>query len=196
MTFSTGYYNGPIGGVRPAKPPRADTVVSGCYFPFACPYDMVSVFRGNGDGTFQAPLSFFPGSNNGVGSTAIATGDFDGDGTTDLVIPNVSGTIGVFLNNGDGTFGTGKNPSVNFNPGGVVVTDLNGDGKPDIVLSGYNTVAVLLGNGDGTFATPVIYSEIVGYGGGIAAADMNGDGKADIVLAPSGQFSSRPPRKW
>lgn len=185
VTFSYGFFDGSLGGVRPGKPQQGE-IAHICNFFSACPPDMVSVFIGNGDGTFQPAPNFYLAGNARLGTTAIAAGDLNGDGRTDLVIPNTNGAVGVFLSNGDGTFRTGASLQLDFSPNGVVVTDLNGDGKQDIVLSGGNAVAVLLGNGDGTFAAPIFDTQASGSGG-IAAADMNGDGNTDIVLTSYGK---------
>src|ERR1019366_9157671 len=83
----------------------------------------------------------------------------------------------VLLGNGDGTFQT----AMGYGSGGyiarsVAVADVNGDGKPDLLVGNFcakslvgcnnepddGTVGVLLGNGDGTFQTAVTY----GSGGG------------------------------
>jgi Bacterial Ig-like domain (group 3)/FG-GAP-like repeat len=76
----------------------------------------------------------------------------------------------------------------------VAVADVNGDGKPDLVVAngcltpsncGYSEgeISVLLGNGDGTFQTAVTYPT---YGLGsysLVVADLNGDGHPDVVVA-------------
>ena len=72
----------------------------------------------------------------------------------------------------------------------VKVGDVNGDGKPDIVIANRyeSTVTVLPGNGNGTFGAKAEYA--VGSFGtqprSIAIGDLNGDGKADILTANQG----------
>jgi hypothetical protein len=78
-------------------------------------------------------------------------------------------------------------------PGAVIATDLNGDGKPDLVVAntGSNSLTVLLNNGAGGFAAlpPIDISQAILNGAvlqSIVAADLNGDGKTDpIVTAAS-----------
>jgi hypothetical protein len=78
-------------------------------------------------------------------------------------------------------------PAVTYASGGydpsVAVADVNGDGKPDLIVSDYNTgVDVLLGNGDGTFHPAVTYATQDSVMS-VAVADVNGDGKPDIAVA-------------
>jgi len=69
-------------------------------------------------------------------------------------------------------------------PGSVAIGELNGDGKPDLVVAGARGVTLLLGLGDGRFRVapgspiqvPHIPSEMV-------LGDFTGDGKLDLVLA-------------
>ena len=69
------------------------------------------------------------------------------------------------------------------------ISDLNGDGKPDL-LAGNGSVAVLLGNGDGTFQAAVTYSfgETVSP---IVVADVNADGAPDVIGDDSGHKAVR-----
>ena len=119
--------------------------------------------------------------------------DVNGDGHLDLVVAYWNeGSVGVLLGKGDGTF----QPVVKYNSGGtgapsVAVADVNGDGKPDIVvLNAWNqegTVGVLLGNGDGTFQPPVTYDTgQYSIPQSVAVGDLNGDGHPDIVVANFG----------
>lgn len=170
----------------------------------------VGVLLGNGDGTFQTAVTYDSG---GHGAVSVAVADVNADGKLDLLVANgcgsgdvncandTQGNVGVLLGNGDGTFQT----AATYGSGGyqafsVAVADVNGDGKPDMVVSnncgaykpgsdcssgGLGTVGVLLGNGGGTFQPAVTY----GSGGyrpnSVALADVNGDGKADLVVVNS-----------
>jgi hypothetical protein len=158
----------------------------------------VGVLLGNGDGTFLAAVNYGSG---GLLADSIAVADVNGDGKPDLLVANEcgalddngfcsgSGIVGVLLGNGDGTF----QPAVSYDSGGggaysVAVADVNGDGKPDLIVASIESVAVLLGNGDGTFQPAVSYSySPPGYGGySVAVADVNGDGKLDLIVAIEG----------
>jgi hypothetical protein len=143
----------------------------------------VSVFLGNGDGTFQTAINAPAGTN----PFAIAVGDFNFDGTLDLAVANFTGdsNISVLLGNGDGTFKLPVTYTADKGPRAIAVADLNGDGKLDIVTgNSYGSdVTVLLGNGDGTFHSGVNYLITPGATpSALAIADVTGDGIADLVV--------------
>ncbi len=145
----------------------------------SCPY--VSIFLGNGDGTFQStPINTTPLYS----PAAIGIGDFNRDGKLDLAVAEQFGTISqveILLGNGDGTFSAGRVYKVGAEPMSIAVADFRGNGKLDLAVA---TLAdgtdILLGNGDGTFHlsggsdTPDAVDVI--------AADLNGDGKVDLAV--------------
>src|SRR6266851_2435330 len=104
----------------------------------------VSVFLGNGDGTFQAARNFNAGST----PSSVAVGDFNGDGWQDLVLAAETEVVVVLLGNGDGTFGGAQWFGAGLAPFSVVVGDFNGDMRPDLAVANQNSnsVSVLINN--------------------------------------------------
>src|SRR5262249_230702 len=108
---------------------------------------------------------------------------FNGDGKLDVVL----GAAAVYLlrGNGDGILQTAT--TITGGTGPVVVGDLNGDGRLDLVTispySGFVPLNVTLGNGDGTFQASQYFDPADSGPYQVALADVNGDGKLDIVTA-------------
>ncbi|HLJ49942.1 MAG TPA: FG-GAP-like repeat-containing protein [Bryobacteraceae bacterium] len=146
------------------------------------------------NGQFRSPVNY--SLQSGLQAVSVATGDLNGDGHNDVVaastnIGSSGGNVEVAFGRGDGTLGAqasytlgGSPGGFGAAPGGIVVADFNGDGKPD-VAAGYTgttgSIAVLLNRGTGALMPPVNYSL-----GGLSAShmvtgDFNGDGKPDLA---------------
>ncbi len=103
----------------------------------------VGILMGNGDGTFQAATTY---STGGTWPQSIAVGDFFGDGNLDVVVDNHdSGTLSFFAGDGTGNFAAPvvvSTSSVGSTPEGLVASDVNGGGKPDVVVAFADTAMV------------------------------------------------------
>ena len=146
----------------------------------------ISVLANNGAGAFPAHTEYATLAN----LHRVTVADINGDGKLDILTANNNGTISVLLNTTSGstiTLATHTDYTVGNNPQGIVATDLNGDGKPDVVVANYgdNTISVLLNNGAGSLLSKVNYN--VGLQPlGLKVVDVNGDDKKDIVVANYG----------
>jgi hypothetical protein len=98
----------------------------------------LTLYLGNGDGTFQAPRSIGQIDNLYIFDMAVA--DLNKDGNLDLIVAvsntdQTNGGVEIFYGNGDGTFSAPLNIVTEYGPTSFAVGDLNGDGWPDIAVS-------------------------------------------------------------
>ena len=141
------------------------------------------VYLGNGDGTFHLSQTYE------FGGIIRLAGDFNGDGKLDLVMygGDQPAALSVALGNGDGTFQVPQQiatPEVGCSAGpSMLVNDLNGDGKLDIVYCDDTNLTILLGNGDGTFQQTASYAVDTTNGFTFTAGDFNSDGKTDLIVS-------------
>jgi hypothetical protein len=150
------------------------------------------VLLGNGDGTFTAASSaaFPPLTSNTNFGPNLAAGDLNKDGKIDLAVAN-GVDVFTYLGKGDGTFTPGLGYLTVNTDGYVAISDLDGDGNPDIYIGDanagsfrgdgddLNVAYALMGNGDGTFSgAPTIPGQYNGNNLG----DVNGDGQQDMIV--------------
>ena len=158
----------------------------------------ISVFRNTSTSGSIAAGSFtrldFPTGSGGGGGYGIAVADLDGDGKPDVVVTNrMSGTMSVFQNTssvGSITFAAHVDFFTNTFPYGVAAGDLDGDGKPDLVVanSGTDSLSIFRNTSSPGSITVNSFAARVdvatsGTPIAVAVADMNGDGKPEIISA-------------
>jgi VCBS repeat protein/FG-GAP repeat protein len=147
----------------------------------------VSIFSGNGDGTFGPSTDYPVGANWAV---SLAVSDFNGDAKPDVAVSSAfTDNVSVLLSKPGGgfhsaaRFGTGKQPYA------IVTGDFDDDGELDLAVANTGstvsalpgTISVLLGNGDGSFGPAVDY-EVGRMPAFIATRDFDRDGRLDLAV--------------
>ncbi len=176
---------------------KLDVIAGSPYAPNTYSLSSLTILLGNGDGTFSQ--QFYNGQPAKTlpfyGLSGLAAVDLNSDGRLDLAITAQAYLLEIVAGNGDGTFQDNPtayntnlgNGSTNGAP--IITTDLNGDGKPDLIVSGtggqlgqFNAAQVFLNDGSGNLIAGGTYMAGGWLYAPIDVADFNGDGKIDVVL--------------
>lgn len=161
----------------------------------------VSVLFSKGDGNFSAGVSY-PLDNSSQNHTLVV-GDLNGDGRADVIVGNLDQSLfQVFMNQGDGrlmALPQTTPTSNNCKPALLVLYDMTGDGKPDLVVgcSQANLIQVYKNQGASN-GQPLSFGGMYSHkwttatsqagsqdpaAVGIAIGELNGDGIPDIAVA-------------
>jgi hypothetical protein len=159
---------------------------------YVTPGGAMAVMLGTGDLTYT---SMFYSPPAGLGQLeTLVIGDFNNDGHPDIAVGGFLSGIGIYINNGDGTFTGPTTYASDETSFGLATADVDNDGNLDLIGQGF----ILLGLGNGTFESvaplvrtstrpagkrrtgvaPMATSVI---GSPVAVADLNGDGNIDVV---------------
>ena len=144
----------------------------------------LTVFTNDGSGNFSVSskpslLQYSP--------VSVTVADVNGDGKLDLISANSfnsQNTLTVLTNNGNGGFVLASTLVVSAGVNTVIATDINGDGKLDLICANAsdNTLSLWLNVSGGNF----IFSSTLSVGRApqsVVATDVNGDGQMDLISA-------------
>lgn len=144
-------------------------------------------YENDGAGDFSKRLTQVIDTFGGnTAPDAIFAIDFDNDTDLDIVIAHeFEDIVLLYLNNGDGTFGSAITVTEEINgPVSIVAFDIDGDTINDIVVGASNdeTVSWFKNNGDGSFQNQQIISAASGETGDLMASDLDGDNVLDLII--------------
>lgn len=147
----------------------------------------VVVLRNDGKGIFSTTDRY----TSGAGAGPVAVADVSGDGFPDVAVANETAkTISLFLNSGKGTLLAPTTFAVtrSNNPYRIALVDLNGDGKPELVLEDRNLSSLRIAFYDiAKNSYPAddnlwLGVPVGGAGGPLSVGDLDGDGRPDLVV--------------
>ena len=149
----------------------------------------ISIYPGNGNGTFQFPITL----PVGLDVMAISSHDLNGDGRADLAITNAPACFGcnstfeVRLQQPNGVMAPPVAYPLGCSPFITQFADVDTDGDLDAITNVGCGLGceVALGNGNGTFAAPVTLVVPGQAAAVLCAADVDGDRDNDLIMTQS-----------
>jgi FG-GAP-like repeat/FG-GAP repeat len=99
----------------------------------------ISVFLGNGDGTFRSAITF----DSPLTAPTLTAADLDGKGSSDL-IGAFENTVAVLVSKGDGTFQKPLLFDGGYAANSILAVDVNRDGKADVLIGDSDAITVLI----------------------------------------------------
>lgn len=186
--------------------PGSDPVCAGYCHPDVYRAQPMQLFHNNGDGTFTQVTAkdVFPEVlGKGMG---IALADFAGDGRLGLFVANDNARNLLFRSTGHGLQEMGIAAGVAYNGDGRNISgmgadfgDIDGDGRPDLVMTGLKneTYEIFLNRGAGSFddgsaSTGLLTLSRPWSGWGCGLVDLDNDGWLDLFVAGGGLDSKQP----
>ena len=141
-----------------------------------------------GRASTQYRYAFYPRTGTTIGSGMfLAVGDFNGDGLDDIATTsNNNSSVSILMNNAGQGFAAPVNFPLNAVPSNLTTADVDGDGKPDIIVTTSTGILGIYPNqtssGVVSFGTRKDFS-IGRNAGGTVVTDLNSDGKPDVAVA-------------
>lgn len=155
----------------------------------------VTVLLNKGDGTFN--IADLGPSLPQRGPAMIASGDFNGNSTVDLAVPDINtDTVEIYEGKGDGTFLlSALQPATGRLVNSIVAADFNGDGRADIATDNIvdSTVTVLLSELTETASTAAIEVAPGSTGPHLVEASYSGDSNYDASVSATAVLWGQPP---